>query len=1819
VLGGALGFDEEKQEPSLPSARLANSTDPGMLKQTCLRLCPVSVLQKTARNGFVHLDDLQFRLQAHLPGSKKPYWLHNEAQPKRAMGTNLQLSWYPKARDEDTLTGIVVTPSLLNPVRQIMSRITTASYFVRTIVTASHTPVKTKSHVDKFFSRANRAISGATQQEEEEGVGVDEGVDEAANKLLLNRNREARKVVEPQLEMMRAMLKSFTAELLVSVKGEEQQVADMDGFPDLKMQKLTRELKFVDLLFATIQVCMDVCTEPAEEAGQGLLGKAMSWMGKGDKGAIDKSTEVGEQPKPFKSVVEMLRVLLIDAPSFIPLLYKALTCSIMDCSRNELYLAERQVRDMNQTMQKCNMVLVKGATAAKGSTASAEDGGTVKDRIVTHLGRNIGAWSCLMHLISDHKNLLDESLDNGLIPTFIELIANQGPTADYLQFLRSLTLCRNTAVKRAQEDLLVRVYSCGNPPANLTASRHVESRRRLTIETALDTSAGRTYDWKISGVRVKPAASSPRTLDIVDRTCLGNMLLTQDSVHDLVVSWWSDDHWRVGMDELYHSARGIGLEECEEVTTPAELRAYLDNCQEAARKCQWVALKDIAWTLEFDEHEFAETYNSETHREEKGATHSWHPTAPVNAKVKNIQCQRALALYYQQLISLYASICHDRSYNCITAISKQFSYELCITALVSAQPLDPYIPDHPRIPLNLATSFCKLLLSLWLDRFPHEKIEVPKQIFIYSDLDEVVVQKKPKFTVGIPTSERDYVYTLTSNGRSMMPQFQLVGEQANGGNEEFFIIGDSDKFMLVQSIITRWFEGLDGAQAIDEKHANRLSLQMLTAVDMLTRCGFYGTVQEVWEVCVPLMSILDGRVDVFTSQKIECAAPKLKPADDGGRSARLQTNPMHAHRSRSRGMSASSRKHSAPEHGVELTSMVDAGAVKSIDPKSRYVTTSDSVVLVQGKIRICKALKAFAGSRTNFRVQQILAEIRKSTEAGLQLWIDVGAPEEKSSSHGQAAVVKREHGQTLVQQRVELLLDTFGCRAIIAAAIVFAVFVGLSDEFDLLPSSTPTDGGDSDRMSFVTGMVETAIALFFVAEVSARFYALGVNRFCRDICCHIDLAVTVIDVLGLVSHILTTQITSYSNAGRSLRMLRALRIGRVFRLCRVGGGNAASSENEDNALTPAGIKALEGLFTGNSGGVLNFGGMCKTSLSAMLLDLLMYDDDELFENVFGLLSVRLLETNALLTSLGEVEVLHDKLDVQRYEAARSSLVRLQERLGAFEVWGASDDSAVMRAGYAQTNAAVLKLCELCCAVGGDNAGSGSSVGGASFSVTGTSEEQALEHAVPNPYLQVIMRKLHAHEIALMSYKVQSQKPGAQADLLHTRHLCNRFLCLFVRNNVVNQRAIFPSLQGLLEQLVREGSGSMPGLASLLCHTLEDNNPLVDSLIAKGWLEYVGTQIWELLQQHNFEGVGLFNVLEMVMLTASDEDAAQLQVLNLLLSGSASQSGENINAMPLHAPLLSMVGAGDQGGGDIGRTGSSRERSYTNTKKEAEPQDAAKQEAAKQQAWHGLLTGDAATWVELLIQLEAQAKPLADPAAALMYHLRVVDSLTLSCKGVATACEIKCQQLIPLKTCIDVLLSKRIGYRIKISYAKYLAEVFFASEMAFGMSEVESPLRKFFTAGLDEIEKFAREKSIPSFEAEKKPANMLFRVERGRATSANTPPARTPAEYQKNQEKYVFEGILICFGCFDFTHLRLLLSHASIKRLQTLVNSLESVSLEPSYSNAVEFASVMLEGGETMLHAPEPTTEAALISASNRSTEAGAEVVAGVGDAEGALH
>ena len=181
----------------------------------------------------------------------------------------------------------------------------------------------------------------------------------------------------------------------------------------------------------------------------------------------------------------------------------------------------------------------------------------------------------------------------------------------------------------------------------------------------------------------------------------------------ILISWQGTSNYEPGALEitaLYHDAQTLGLTTLPVEENPVELQDYLKRAHAANVPRKWVALQDIAWTLDP-----AHTYPKRKQWSLPATWPEYQALCERDPAVKEqFQHWHAIADYYAGVLNLLHEFSAHRSYRCIELLEKQFSFEMLLAAMADR-----------RLPLQFRTLYAKLLFALYVDRFPNEKLQFP--------------------------------------------------------------------------------------------------------------------------------------------------------------------------------------------------------------------------------------------------------------------------------------------------------------------------------------------------------------------------------------------------------------------------------------------------------------------------------------------------------------------------------------------------------------------------------------------------------------------------------------------------------------------------------------------------------------------------------------------------------------------------------------------------------------------------------------------------------------------------------------------------------------------------------------------------------------------------------------------------------------------------------------------------------------------------------------------------------------------------------------
>lgn len=479
-----------------------------------------------------------------------------------------------------------------------------------------------------------------------------------------------------------------------------------------------------------------------------------------------------------------------------------------------------------------------------------------------------GAASALTLLVCDNERLLARHIDDKIVDQFVAHINHQGPVSDLLHFLRAVCTCKGVGMRSNQElclrklglasdnelvrnTLLLRI--CHNNDGSKvsmqkylrTSSRRV-SRRLSRTKSSLDslrslvslgsTKLGHEYLLdEAQSSQTAPCDGKVRALldfayDSLPSNFLGHDLFPR--FHPCLVTWtWPPhgDGWIQGMDShLFWSPIDIGVR----MERDEHLVVGLPTIRQDAH--EWVDLSQLLWVL--DRERLALKVLGASPDVVQGAIDS-------DPKLKiAFERHEQLADYLVAQIETAAELAADRSYNAIHRLEQEYPFSMLSSSMANEM-----------LPLRARAGFAKLMMSLFVDRYPHTKL---------------CSEAKLSHSVHVMTTES----TNISRAFHLSDPDQTIADY-NGRtpeNEAFISFASSDKFFILEAEILHWFQQTQGVLVADDESSNAYTCALLDILSALISFGFCVNVKH--QMHKALVMTLDGRSDIHRRKKLmmEC-------------------------------------------------------------------------------------------------------------------------------------------------------------------------------------------------------------------------------------------------------------------------------------------------------------------------------------------------------------------------------------------------------------------------------------------------------------------------------------------------------------------------------------------------------------------------------------------------------------------------------------------------------------------------------------------------------------------------------------------------------------------------------------------------------------------------------------------------------------------------------------------------------------------------------------------------------------------------------------
>ncbi|CAK4925818.1 unnamed protein product [Aphanomyces euteiches] len=481
---------------------------------------------------------------------------------------------------------------------------------------------------------------------------------------------------------------------------------------------------------------------------------------------------------------------------------KVLVCVVQGNMTNKNYIAKRSAAQYYHQ-------------ARRASKA------TYMEETLDNIGSETGSKSVYRSLFLNNRELLVEKVDLALVKSSCRNIEAKGIKASgILQFLSTICSHNGQNIARNQE-LIVRALYSLNEDADMLETRH-----NILIEACECPNPVRAVPAVMKDF-VLAAPSGAGSFSHSGHP-LGHSMLNKGLVN-VAISWKSCPNWFMGAPGLYFEADELQLTPIVDAVVPDDLLQYDKHISDAPLAREWVLLEHVTWTLEPKEM-FSLVFNN------KPWADQYQAIMKDPEKMEIFERLKVLANYYKLQLGLFAELLRGGCISAIEILSKQFSYNMLISAI-----------SNPNLPYTIRNSFTAILHLCWLNRFPHEPMLVPKTVYAFDDITAIDKQAHP-----------------------LIAHFHLkAGHPALTSDDEFIAYPFADKFAFIQGVVHEIILRMAFEKSmLCTVDANVFLSSLLEIVDWLVRCGFYADLDSHSRLCNPLIRLLDGRNTFILSDNL---------------------------------------------------------------------------------------------------------------------------------------------------------------------------------------------------------------------------------------------------------------------------------------------------------------------------------------------------------------------------------------------------------------------------------------------------------------------------------------------------------------------------------------------------------------------------------------------------------------------------------------------------------------------------------------------------------------------------------------------------------------------------------------------------------------------------------------------------------------------------------------------------------------------------------------------------------------------------------------
>ena len=264
--------------------------------------------------------------------------------------------------------------------------------------------------------------------------------------------------------------------------------------------------------------------------------------------------------------------------------------------------------------------------------------------------------------------------------------------------------------------------------------------------------------------------------------------------------------------------------------------------------------------------------------------------------------------YFASLIHLFADLCLERNYIAIESLQNVYTYDICFRV----------ISDTNEDMYRLKCSFARLMKSLWIDRQPYQRLNLPRYIILSEEITPRTCDK-----------------IITSSTKS-----------------NFF--DDLKEYLLT------YFTELarEGCTKIYMVERNKFTLLALEVTLTLARFGLYADVKELIDLMKPLLVLLNGMKDPITKVQYKEFLSVFK--NDGFPEQRRAT------------------KFRTVFHEAKTSFLLAAGVQKKVVERNKE--SEETLIVMDFKQRICELLMLIMEISNDMSVRKFLSQYKKGTD-----------------------------------------------------------------------------------------------------------------------------------------------------------------------------------------------------------------------------------------------------------------------------------------------------------------------------------------------------------------------------------------------------------------------------------------------------------------------------------------------------------------------------------------------------------------------------------------------------------------------------------------------------------------------------------------------------------------------------------------------------------------------------------------------------------------------------------------------------------------------